>query len=163
MPGSQARGGGNWGARDGTWGTCREKGAGRTQKPGFWSSSKSEFQGLYPPSSSSSVSGRRGKEGAGEGIRPWVESPCSQMDTFGARQTYEQGERDLVLHRSWRGLRGVRRLWGSGWGGSWGCMTPSFAVTPYTVRMTTAFLFILFTLGGALTKGPRFLINTAAL
>lgn len=56
---------------------------------GFWNSSKSEFQDLYLPSSPSSLSGRRGKKGAGEGIRPWVESPCSQMDTFGARQTHE--------------------------------------------------------------------------
>lgn len=148
MPGSQAQ-----------EGNCREEGAGRTQKPGFWNSSKSEFQDLYPPSSSSSLSGRRGKEGAGEGIRPWVESPYSHLGPG----RHMNRERDLVLHRSWRGLRGVRRLWGSGWGGSWGCMTPSFAVTPYTVSMTTAFLFILFTLGRALTKGPRFLINTAAL
>lgn len=72
------------------------------------------------------------------------------------------GDRDLVLHRSWRGLGGVRRLWRSGWGGPWGCVAPSSAVTPYTMCMTTAFLFILITLSRALTKGPRLLINTAA-
>lgn len=138
---------------------CREAGAGRTQKPGFWNSSKSEFQDLYPPSSSSSLSLRRRKKGAGE-RRQWVESPC-QMDIFGAGR-HMNGERDLVLHRSWRGLRGIRRLWRSGWGGCWGCRTPSFAVTPYTVLMSTAFFFILITLGGALAKGPRLLINTAA-
>lgn len=100
--------------------------------------------------------GRRGQEKGGHGWSPhvrWIHlGPGRHMN----------GERDLVLHRSWRGLRGIRRLWRSGWGGSWGCRTPSFAVTPYTVRMTTAFLFILITLGGALTKGPRLLINTAA-
>lgn len=150
MPGSQARGQ-----------NCREEGAGRTQKPGFWNSSKSEFQGLYLPSSPSSLSGRRGgreqEKGSDHGLSPHV----ARWIHLGLGR-HVNGERDLVLHRSWRGLRGVRRLWRSGWGGSWGCMTSSFAVTPYTVCMTTAFLFIFITLSGALTKGPRFLINTAA-
>lgn len=67
-----------------------------------------------------------------------------------------------MLHWPWRGLRQVRGL---GWGGgarSRGSMAPSFAVAPYTMCVTTAFLFLLITLCRALTKGPRFLINTAA-
>lgn len=55
-------------------------------------------------------------------------------------------ERNLVLHRPWRGLGGVRRLGRSGGGRSRGCVTPSFAVAPYTVGVTTAFLFLLLTL-----------------
>lgn len=73
-----------------------------------------------------------------------------------------EGERDLVLHWPWRGLRRVRGLGRSGGAWSRGYTAPSFAVAPYTVCMTTAFLFLLLTLRRALTKGPRFLINTAA-
>lgn len=84
------------------------------------------------------------------------------MNTFRARQRNGGEERNLVLHWSWRGLGGVRRLERGGGARSWGCTTPSFAVAPDTMCVTTALLFILITLRGALTKGPRFLINTAA-
>lgn len=67
-----------------------------------------------------------------------------------------------MLHWPWRGLRWVRGLGRGGGAGSGGDTAPSFAVAPYTVCVTTAFLFLLITLRGALTKGPRFLINTAA-
>lgn len=70
--------------------------------------------------------------------------------------------RNLVLHWPWRGLGGVRRLGRAGGAWSRGCMTPSFAVAPHTVCVTTALLFLVITLCGALAKGPRFLINTAA-
>lgn len=67
-----------------------------------------------------------------------------------------------MLHWPWRGLRGVRGLGRGGGARSGGYAAPSFVVAPYTVCMTTAFLFLLITLRGALTKGPWFLINTAA-
>lgn len=153
MPGSQARG---W-----VGGTVGKKGLGEPRSLGSGTAASQNSRiSIHPPLPLlyQAGEGRRGQEkGSDHGLNPHVDrwihlGPGRHMNR----------ERDLVLHRSWRGLRGVRRLWGSGWGGSWGCMTPSFAVTPYTVRMTTAFLFILFTLSGALTKGPRFLINTAA-
>lgn len=144
----------------GTGANCREEGAGRTQSLDSGTAASQNYRVcIRPPLPllNQAGEGRRGREkGPDHGLSPhvrWIHlGPGRHMN----------GERDLVLHRSWRGLRGIRRLWRSGWGGSWGCRTPSFAVTPYTVRMTTAFLFILITLGGALTKGPRFLINTAA-
>lgn len=85
------------------------------------------------------------------------------MDTFRARHTQEWwGERNLVLHWPWRGLGGIGRLGRGAGSRSQGSMTSSSAVAPYTVCMTTALLFLLFTLRGALAKRPRFLINTAA-
>lgn len=68
-----------------------------------------------------------------------------------------------MLHWPWRRLGGVRRLGRGAGARSWGCTTPSLAVAPYTVCMTTALFFFLIALSGALAKGPRFLINTAAL
>lgn len=93
--------------------------------------------------------------GLAPGVATWIHSGPD-------RHRNDGGQRNLVLHWPWRGLGRVRRLGRGGGGRSWGCMTPSFAVAPYTVCMTTAFLFLFLTLGGALTKGPRFLVNTAA-
>lgn len=151
MPGSQARGQ--------TVGK-RELGEPRSLGSGTAASQNSRISLRPPPLPLlyQAGEGRRGQEkGSDHGLSPHV----ARWIHLGPGR-HMTGERDLVLHRSWRGLRGVRRLGGSGWGRSWGCMTPSFAVTPDTVCMTTAFLFILITLGGTLTKGPRFLINTAA-
>lgn len=129
---------------------------------GFWNSSKSDFQDLYLPSSPSSLSGRRGERGQEKGSDHGLSPHVARWIHLGPGRHMNNGDRDLVLHRSWRGLGGVRRLWRSGWGGPWGCVAPSSAMTPYTMCMTTAFLFILITLSRALTKGPRLLINTAA-
>lgn len=84
------------------------------------------------------------------------------MKTFRAKHRNGGGEKNLVLHWPWRGLGRVRRLGRGGRAGSGGCTTPSFAMATYTVCVTTALFFLFFTLCGALTKGPRFLINTAA-
>lgn len=84
------------------------------------------------------------------------------MNSQGQTDRNGGGQRNLVLHWPWRGLRGVRGLGRSGGARSRGHTAPSFVVAPYTVCVTTAFLFLLITLGGALTKGPGFLINTAA-
>lgn len=151
MPGSQARGE-----------TVEKKGLGEPRSLGYGTAASQNSRiSIHPPLPLlyHAGEGRRGQvKGSDHGLSPHV----ARGIHLGSGRHMNR-ERDLVLHRSWRGLRGVRRLWGSGWGGSWGRMTPSFAVTTYTVRMTTTFLFLLFTLGGALTKGPRFLIDTAAL
>lgn len=85
------------------------------------------------------------------------------MNTFRARQTQEWwGREEFSAALALEGLGGVGRLRRGGGAWSRGCTTPSFAVAPYTVCMTTALLFLLITLRGTLAKGPRFLINTAA-